>query len=307
MNPAIHNSTEQGDLNLQKIKMLSEIFRVMVNPVTAQNAKDILAPGEIGLDFNEWTFYVKNPYNNEIVTPNSIAHLKTILDKFDPDTGILNADRIKGIKFYKSVEEVGYIPNYSLTMDTIIRQMEYPSIMYCIIESENLNITKIPVDRGILYIAKFSEDEVYAHFTDPVTSAIYNGQYDTEFHVFIGWRNINGDSANTRTIDEESVEIHDRVIDLTLADPYVGDLHSIKMRNKIPLPPNSSISINGAEKLPIYTADGEKLASQIPADSIMIFVFDKVNSRWIYVENHSSVNDTMLFIVNNKINDLIKK
>lgn len=284
------------------LNTLRNIFRLIAQSVTPETAKDKLSPGEIGIDYDNLTIYSKHPITNEIVTPNSLAYLKKILEKFDPESGILQADKVKNMTFYQSIYDVGYISGYTLTVDTIVRQMKYPSIMNCIVEAENKKLMGIPSDKGILYICKLSESDVFAYFNDSATSTFYTGKYDRNLHLFLGWKNNDSVSENTESIGDESVEVIDGVlVKITLQTEYIDDMHSVRFRTPLPIYPGAVATFNGGPTFPIVMLDGSPLAKQIDENNIIILIYDDIGKRCLYTGIDTSIAESLLLILKSRI------
>ena len=76
-----------------QMELLSNIFRVMIKEIVTDEDKEKLAPGEMGINYKEGSFYIRNPHTGELFTPNSLSHLNQILSKYEDTTNLLNADR----------------------------------------------------------------------------------------------------------------------------------------------------------------------------------------------------------------------
>ena len=86
-----------------QMELLSNIFRVIIKEIVTDEDKEKLAPGEMGINYKEGSFYIRNPHTGELFTPNSLSHLNQILSKYEDDTNLLNADRAGGIRFYSTI------------------------------------------------------------------------------------------------------------------------------------------------------------------------------------------------------------
>ena len=58
-----------------QMELLSNIFRVMIKEIVTDEDKEKLAPGEMGINYKEGSFYIRNPHTGELFTPNSLSHL----------------------------------------------------------------------------------------------------------------------------------------------------------------------------------------------------------------------------------------
>ena len=76
--------------------LLSRIFRLIIQEIRTEEDKEKLAPGELGINYKEGAFYIRNPHNGKLFSPNSLEYIKQILEKFEPGTNIFNADRLSG-------------------------------------------------------------------------------------------------------------------------------------------------------------------------------------------------------------------
>ena len=151
-------------MTVEEMRLIADILRLILREIKTQEDKELLAPGELGISYREKCFYIRDPYTGELFSPNSLSHLQQILSKYDETTGLLNADRVSGVRFYSSVSQLAQL-GIEMTADTIIRQMEYPSILMCEIKYPNNYATMgFPGKAGIMLVYKISPEAVFAIF-----------------------------------------------------------------------------------------------------------------------------------------------
>ena len=138
-----NGTTSKPTLTPFQLELLSNIFRILVKEIATEEDKEMLAPGEMGINYKEGSFYIRNPHTGELFTPNSLGYLNQILSKYTPETNILNADRVSGIRFYSNISQLTQL-GISLSADSIIRQMEWPGILMSPIEYENYTALQMP-------------------------------------------------------------------------------------------------------------------------------------------------------------------
>ena len=50
--------------------LLSRIFRLIIQEIRTEEDKEKLAPGELGINYKEGAFYIRNPHNGKLFSPN---------------------------------------------------------------------------------------------------------------------------------------------------------------------------------------------------------------------------------------------
>ena len=293
-----HEFTEEGRNREEMMRLISDIFRVIARPVDKDSLRD-LAPGEIGIDFNEWCIYARNPYTDEIITPNSLAHLKTILGKYDADRNILSADRIGNVRIYTDIKQLRQLQGLVLSVDSIVRQMEYPSIFISDMVSDNPNITQLPAESGILTVIKMSEDYVTIRFYDAETCSSHSGMYDVSQHLFTGWIVEKGaGSVTSGSFDYVNGNISGSI------NQDIGDLSIVTIRLKEPLLPDSLVDINNTGLDPVKTVYGEKLTKPIPENSIIMLIRDEVRKCWLYADSSQTALSVITEIATGRVSEV---
>lgn len=278
----------------QQMKLLADIFRVILKEITCDEDKLRLAPGELGIDWKEECLYAKNPHTGELMSPNSISHLNQILSKYDKATNLLNADRISGIRLYSDLSQLTPL-GVSLSVDSAIRQMEYPSIMYAPVKYFNYESLGYPSDDGILSVIKISPEAVTLSFYDNRTYQQYAGQYNPYKNQFEGWCMTTGvESDFTETSgggDLANIELKEPITDMMI----------LTIRVKETLNPGAKVSINGEDPLPIINADGSELATSIAANNIIMLIYDGYRKSWIIQSTTQSTTSVALSVMNDRI------
>ena len=261
----------------QQMQMLADIFRIILKEINSDEDKEKLAPGELGISYNEGAFYVRDPHTGELFCPNSLTNIKQILNNYDPNTGKLNADSVNHIRFYTSVSQ---LPQIGITMDadTVIRQMAVPSVLFAPIAYENYETLNFPSEMGLLTVIKVNEAYVQATFSDLVHNVMYDGIYDANRHLFDGWLSR---GTNTSGSDIGETTTGGTTINVTYGKP-VTDLSIITIRVTEEILPGAKISVDGTTALPIVDHTGQPLAEAIPANTIIMLAYDDHKKVWIY-------------------------
>lgn len=302
MKRMVHEMTQEGNERERALHNLSEIFRVMVKSVTADTA-NTLAPGEIGIDFDEWTIYAKHPITDEIITPNSLAYLRSILKKYDIETGELSADKISGFRVYTSVDQLPQLGHIQLTVDSIIRQMAVPSLFIGIISHDNPDMIQIPSHSGILEIIKLDEQYVSLMYTDQETSKKYDGIYDYEQRLFGGWSSSNiSDTApgSDITVDDETITI--------TTDTEIKDLSIVTIRTPEKLVTPIYVKVNGIGPFELLNINGNVITETVPANKIIMLMYDEFRHAWILLRDNQSSDQALIETMSNRIkilNDVV--
>lgn len=298
MKRMVHEMTQEGNERERALQHLSEIFRVMVKSVTADTA-NTLAPGELGVDFDEWTIYAKHPITNEIITPNSLAYLRSILEKYDVETGELSADKISGFRVYTDINQLPQLGHIQLTVDSIIRQMAVPSLFIGIITHDNPDMIQIPTNSGILEIIKLDEQFVSLMYTDQKTSKKYDGIYDYEQRLFGGWVSNN----ISDTTPGGDITINDGNITI-VTDTEIKDLSVVTIRTPEKLVPPIYVKVNDIGPYPLSDYNGNDIAETIPANKIIMLMYNDFNHSWILLKDNQSSDQTMVEIMSKRIDTL---
>lgn len=280
--------------------LLSEIFRIILKEIRFDEDKEKLAPGEIGVSYDEGCLYVRNPYTGELFCPNSIAHIKQILSKFDSKTGLLNADRVSGIRFYSSISQLTQLGT-SLSADSIIRQMEYPSILMSPVTYTNYANYGFPSDNGFLIVYKVNPEYVTASYYDCNTYSTYDGRYNRFKHMFEGWA-LGGSSDTTYLESSGSGE----QIDVRGPDD-LADMLTITVRVTDTIYPGAKLSYNGGEYLPILNQNGTALSSTVTANNIIMLIYDAQRKGWIWLSSTESSINAVLDITNKRLNSMTER
>lgn len=278
-----------------EMKLLSDIFRVILKEITCDEDKEKLAPGEMGINYDEGSLYVRDPHTGELFCPNSIAHLKQILSKYDPVTNILNADRVSGVRFYSSISQLDQL-GISLSADSIVRQMEYPSVLMASVEYENYDKLGFPSESGTMLVYKVDPEFVTATFYDNRSYTLYNGKYNSFTHVLEGWSVSSG-------FDSDYIETEGGGDNATIrSDRVLRDLDLLVVRVTEALNPGATITYNDSAPMPIILPNGNPLKTTIEANNIIMLLYDEQKKSWIYLTNSESSMSTIVAMLNDRIN-----
>ena len=266
-------------LNEYQMKLLSDIFRIIVKEIVTDEDKEKLAPGEIGVSYLEGSFYIRNPHTGELFSPNSVEHIKQILNNYNPVTGELNADRVNHIRFYTNISQLTQI-GISLDTDTVIRQMTMPSVLYAPISYENYEMLKYPASKGLLSVIKINEEYVKVSFSDLINNLEYDGIYDSERHLFMGWL-VSGTQSGDSNMGQTTTG--GTTVNITYGKP-ISDLDIITVRVTDEILPGAKISVDGQTALPLVDKSGSPLEESIPANTIIMLVYDGTKNVWVYCD-----------------------
>lgn len=281
-------------------RMLSDIFRLILREVKTDDDKEKLAPGELGISYEEGTFYIRDPYTGELFSPNSLEHIKQILEKYDPNTNLLNADRISGLRFYTSLTQIRHPGGSAMTVDTIIREMDNPSIAIIAVDDDNYDVLNYPTRKGIIEIKKLSDVLVTVSFLDIETYTEYRGKYNPFKHLFEGWvKNGGGSSEYTEsggTSDQITAAISTEIKDLSI----------ITLRLTTDVNPGATLSVNESYPDVIVTKDGKPLSVTIGANNIIILIRNELKSQWILMDSTESTTEATLNIMNTRMSEMAK-
>lgn len=285
-------------ISAETYKMLADIFRLMLREVTSDEDKDKLAPGELGISYEEGAFYIKNPHTGELFSPNSLEHIRQILSKYDNVNNILNADRVSGLRFYTSLNQIPRPGDTTMTTDTIIRQMESVSIAILPINDDSFETLDYPARTGIMEIKKLSPTNIKVNFVDVNTFNEYTGKYNPYKKLFEGWVTAAGTSSDFTeaggTSDEVSVTVPNEIKDLSI----------ITIRLTKQLNPGSTISVNKLPPCPIVDKNGKILSVSIDANNIIMLVRNELKNQWILMDSAVSTTEATLIVMNTRMSEL---
>ena len=276
-----------------QMELLSNIFRVMIKEIVTDEDKEKLAPGEMGINYKEGSFYIRNPHTGELFTPNSLSHLNQILSKYEDTTNLLNADRAGGIRFYSNISQLTQL-GVSLTADSIIRQMEYPGILMSPIEYENYEILGMPSNSGMILVFKAAPEFVIATYYDNLTRITYQGRYNPIKQFFEGWICQDAPSGFI-TAEGDADRIKIRMENLP------EDMEPITLRVPYGVNPGATISVNNQAFQPIITASGEPLGSTITANNIIMLIYDDMRKSWILSNSNESTINSVITVLRERV------
>lgn len=276
-----------------QMELLSNIFRVMIKEIVTDEDKEKLAPGEMGINYKEGSFYIRNPHTGELFTPNSLSHLNQILSKYEDETNLLNADRAGGIRFYSNISQLTPL-GISLTADSIIRQMEYPGILMSPVEYENYEILGMPSNSGMILVFKAAPEFVIATYYDNLTRIIYQGRYNPFKQYFEGWICQDAPSGFI-TAEGDADRIKIRMENLP------EDMEPITLRVPYGVNPGATISVNNQAFLPIITASGDPLGSTITANNIIMLIYDDMRKSWILSNSNESTINSVITVLRERV------
>ena len=276
-----------------QMELLSNIFRVMIKEIVTDEDKEKLAPGEMGINYKEGSFYIRNPHTGELFTPNSLSHLNQILSKYEDITNLLNADRAGGIRFYSNISQLTQL-GVSLTADSIIRQMEYPGILMSPIEYENYEILGMPSNSGMILVFKAAPEFVIATYYDNLTRITYQGRYNPFKQFFEGWICQDAPSGFI-TAEGDADRIKIRMENLP------EDMEPITLRVPFGVNPGATISVNNQAFQPIITASGEPLGSTITANNIIMLIYDDMRKSWILSNSNESTINSVITVLRERV------
>lgn len=278
-----------------QMQLLSDIFRLVLKEIKTDEDKESLAPGEVGVSYNNGCFYVRNPYTGEIFSPNSLDHITQILSKYDEGTNILNADKVSGIKVYSSIAQIPQLPQ-NMSADTIIRQMEYPSILIAEIKQDTPDSFGFPGGYGVLTVTKMSPTIVTANFYDYRTYVNYEGRYNPFLMELEGWSHT-GSMVNAEYT--ESVT-SGNTVNISVLKP-IDDLSVLVVKVLSDIPANSYVNVNEMGPLPLIDMSGEPIGYSITSNNIIMLIYDKARTSWILTEFTKSSLVSIMQIMNDRL------
>ena len=275
--------------------LLSRIFRLIIQEIRTEEDKEKLAPGELGINYKEGAFYIRNPHNGKLFSPNSLEYIKQILEKFEPGTNIFNADRINGIRFYTRLSQLEWV-GLDFTPDTVIRQMTSPSIFLGpILYEENFESLNWPAPVGMCMVYKGSEEDVMLKYYDGLTYTVYEGQYNRYDHMFVGWSTTNGNAGIYVST------VGGGLTPQIFTDKPIEDLNTLNVRVTETIDPGASLAANNGEYYPIVTSDGKPLATSIEGNNIIMLIYDEPEKRWVLLESSDAAVQYQLRILRDRV------
>lgn len=277
--------------------LLSDIFRLILKEIKVEEDLDSLAPGEMGVSYTNGCFYVKNPYTGEIFTPNSLDHITQILSKYDEGTNILNADKVAGIKVYSSLSQIPQLPVSTMTADTIVRQMEYPSILYAEINVESPSGFGFPGKHGLMTVIKLGANVVAATFYDYQTYITYDARYNPDLELLNGW------VAGGSLIGSEYCETNNGGNNITIINDNVtvSDMTTLTVKVTEDITPPAYINVNRMGPLPLIDINGTPIEYTIAANNIIMLIYDKARTSWILTDITTSSVESIITIMNDRL------
>ena len=290
--------TSQPTLTPFQLELLSNIFRILVKEIATEEDKEMLAPGEMGINYKEGSFYIRNPHTGELFTPNSLGYLNQILSKYTPETNILNADRVSGIRFYSNISQLTQL-GISLSADSIIRQMEWPGILMSPVEYENYTALQMPSESGLMLVFKATPEFVMASYYDNRTKLTYQGKYNPFTQYFEGWL---CNEAPAGFIEPEGSS---NWVEIRL-DHELNDLEIITLRATYDINPGAKVSVNNGAFLPIINNSGNPLDTTIATNNIIMLIYDEARGGWILADSSQSSISSVVSIEKGRIDELTK-
>lgn len=285
-----------------QLNVLSNIFRLILKEVSTDADKDKLAPGEVGINYKEGAFYIRNPHNGKLFSPNSLEHMKQILSKFNPGTTIFNADRVNGISFYTKLSQLDQL-GLNFTPDMVIRQMRAPAIFLGPIEYENGEVLGWPSNAGLCMAFKGSEDHAIIRFTDTASYQEYSGRYNKFSHMFEGWASAGNSSDVYYT---ETVGGGDSV-HLILPEDAIRDLSVVTVRVTEDINPGATITINDLGPFQIVNRDGTPLDERVAENNVIMLIYDEPGYRWIMLDSTESVLQYTVELLQKRLSESDRK
>lgn len=293
------SESHRRSITPEQLKMLSDIFRII--PKIIESAEDIekLAPGEMGINYNDGALYFRNPYTGEVFSPNSVEHIKQIMQCWDPKTKRLNADTVGYIRFYSALYQL-HSAQTNLTADTVIRDMEYPSVLMTPIQYDpsNYYIYGYPTPTGTLIVYKMNEHYAYATFIDDTTSAVYHSIYRSEDHMMTGWHITTGYGIYAETI---SGGMNTKI---TCKKEHIDDLDMLQVYVKHQIYSMAHVDVNGGQSYPIVLENGKPLPSTIPENNTIVLILDERQKQWIYCPVQEDAQQVTIRIMKDRLNNV---
>lgn len=288
-------------LTPEAMQLLSDIFRLIVREIRTTEDKEKLAPGEMGISYEEGCFYIRNPHTGELFSPNSLSFLNQILEKYDPVTNIFNADKVSGVRFYSDIKQLDQL-EIDLTADSVVRQMEYPSILMSKIEYENYETMGFPSELGMMMVYKISPETVYATYYDYRTYTSYIGKYNPFTHYLEGWVTT-GNNLGSWFVETIGGGSSTRIeVDMTIDDFSIITAHVTE-----DIDPNATLQVNDMEYLPLIDVNGEPISTTISANNIIMLLYDKQRNAWVVNGNTESIINTIINVVNDRLTETINR
>lgn len=283
-------------LTQYQMELLSDIFRLIIREIKTDEDKEKLAPGELGISYTNGCFYVKNPYTGELFSPNSLDHITQILSKYDEGTNILNADKVSGLRVYTSTTQIPQLP-INMSADTIIRQMEYPSILFSNIYQETPEGFRYPGNNGFLQVIKIDPESVSVSFRDYQTYVTYDGIYNPDTHELTGWVP-SGAMAGSYYCVTRNGGMNPLIIDESIT---VSDMTVLVVRVTEEINPGAHLTMNDIGPFPIISFNGDALDVPVAANNIIMLIYDKVRTSWILTNVTASSMMSIIHIMNDRL------
>lgn len=273
-----------------QLKLLSDIFRIIVKTIKSDSDKEKLAPGELGIDYDEGCFYIKNPYTGKLFTPNSLAHINQILSKYTSNGNILNADTVGGIHFYTSLTQLTQIGT-DLTADTAIRQMGYPGLLYAPVNYANYSVLGYPSNDGVILVFKISPEATVAYYYDNHSLNLFLGRYDGNTQQLMSWQS----TSDPDSIYAESAGTSLAVTAVTHSDISDMSVITLKLTNDVSI--GATLSVNNSAPHPITTMTGEPLSETIELNTRIMLIFDQFNGKWRIVSDRYTASTAVVALI----------
>lgn len=265
-------------LSEYQINMLSDIFRLYVKEIKTEEDAQKLAPGEMGINYQNRTFYIKNPHTGELISPNSLEYLKPILDNYDQYKKLFNADTVNYIRFYNNISQLPQIGTI-ISADTIVRQMDSPSVLFSTIAYDDANYKKLgfPSPIGLLSVFKMHEKFASATFYDLKYNRTYDGFYNPDTHMLEGWI-CNSMHTTVITTTEGGM--------LAKAEYHkpIKDLEVLCLRVQHLIEPMALLSIDNQTAMPIQSEYGQRLPVALSRNTIIMLIYDAFKKVWVYCD-----------------------
>ena len=270
------NEAHRHTISPEQLKMLRDIFRLIPREIETEEDIQKLAPGEMGINYNDGALYFRNPKTGDVFSPNSVEHIRQIMECWDPQKRRLNADTVGYIKFYSHVHQLNSA-QANLTVDTVFRDMEYPSVLMSPIKYTDANyyLYGYPTPVGTLIVYKMSEYFAYAMYIDSDTSAVYHSIYRPDTHMMTGWHITTGYGYSAVTLNG-GLNVKVRCV-----KESIEDLEMMQLYVKHQIYPAAHLSVNGKTGYPIINEAGEPLSVAVPENNTIVLIFDERKKCWV--------------------------
>nr|DAS76715.1 MAG TPA: hypothetical protein [Caudoviricetes sp.] len=278
------------------IKLFTGVFRFILPNVNPDN-KEELSPGELGINYDTGVFYFKDPYTNEIRTPNSIEALKFIEEHYNYLTGELTADRIGDLRIYSNVTHVPDIDSINeVTIDTIISKMVHPAMLLSHVETDSYIPVGLPARQGLLSITKINEYATSLMFYDSENLIAYIGQYDPATRQFLYWAP-DDDSKHNFAIASGNGTSQQVTVTQTIEDLFVLTL---KLTNDVQ--PTATWTFNDSKEYTLVDLYGNPLEGELLAEnSIIMLIYDELTDRWILADMKKNIVYQITMLIDKRL------